>query len=164
MDIGYNDYGHFGKLTGEGICFVTRLMNQCRVRSAGRRPGSGKPEYPPGQLIHFTGEKAQGDCPSPLLRVVVWDPVNEREIVLLTSPQDFGATTIAAIYNDRYDRWQIQRFLNALKENLKVKKIEETSPNGLYSVYTLPACKQCTTTLDRVDRRKCERIRNQNIK
>ena len=37
-------------------------------------------------------------------RLVVWDADNEREIVLLTNLLEFGATTIAAIYKER---WQI---------------------------------------------------------
>jgi len=35
--------------------------------------------------------------------VVVWDPINEREIVLLTNLLHFGPTTIAAIYKDRWE-------------------------------------------------------------
>jgi IS4 transposase len=68
------------------------------------------------------------DCPSLLRRVVVWDPVNKREIVLLTNLQEFGATTIAAIYKDR---WEIERFFKALKQNLKVKTFVGTSENAL---------------------------------
>ncbi len=44
--------------------------------------------------------------------------MNEREIVLLTNLQEFGSTTIAAIYKDR---WEIELFFKALKQNLKVK-------------------------------------------
>jgi IS4 transposase len=39
-----------------------------------------------------------------LRRIVAWDAENEREIVLLTNLMEFGATTIAAIYKER---WQI---------------------------------------------------------
>jgi hypothetical protein len=53
------------------------------------------------ELIRFTGAKAVKDCPHLMRRVVVWDPINEREIVLLTNLLHFGATTIAAIYKDR---------------------------------------------------------------
>ena len=35
--------------------------------------------------------------------MVVWDPLNEREIVLLTNILHFGPTTIAAIYKDRWE-------------------------------------------------------------
>ena len=51
--------------------------------------------------------RLQKDCPCLLRRVVVWDAENEREIVLLTNLLAFGATTIAAIYKDR---WEIELF------------------------------------------------------
>ena len=62
-------------------------------------------------------------------KVVVWDKVNQQEIVLLTNHLDFGATTISAIYTDR---WQIELFFKALKQNLKVKTFVGTSENALY--------------------------------
>ena len=46
----------------------------------------------------------------------------------LTNHLDFGATTIASIYKDR---WQIELFFKALKQNLKVKTFVGTSPNAL---------------------------------
>jgi IS4 transposase len=79
-------------------------------------------------LIRFTGVQAQIDCPGPLRRIVVWDADNEREIVLLTNLLDFGATTIAAIYKER---WQIELFFKALKQNLTVKTFVGTSENAL---------------------------------
>jgi transposase len=80
------------------------------------------------QLIRFTGERAQKDCPCLLRRVVVWDSINEREIVLLSNLLAFGSTTIAAIYKDR---WEIELFFKALKQNLKVKSFVGTSENAL---------------------------------
>jgi hypothetical protein len=81
-----------------------------------------------GQLIRFTSEKAQKDCPCLLRRVVVWDAVNERQIVLLSDLLAFGATTIAAIYKNR---WEIELFFKALKQNLKVKSFVGPSENAL---------------------------------
>jgi len=80
------------------------------------------------ELIRFTGEQAVQDCPHLLRRVVVWDPIHEREIVLLTNARHFGPTTIAAIYKDR---WEIELFFKALKQNLKVKSFVGTSRNAL---------------------------------
>src|SRR5437016_10813178 len=55
-------------------------------------------------------------------------PINEREIVLLTNLLHFGPTTIAAIYKDR---WEIELFFKALKQNLRVKSFVGTSRNAL---------------------------------
>ena len=63
-----------------------------------------------------------------LRRVKVWDRANEREIVLLTNHLTLGATTIGAIYKDR---WEIELFFKALKQNLKVKTFVGTSRNAL---------------------------------
>ena len=80
------------------------------------------------QLIQLTGVQAQTDCPGPLRRVVVWDAENQREIVLLTNLFEFGPTTIAAIYKER---WKIELFFKALKQNLTVKTFVGTSENAL---------------------------------
>ena len=128
MDRGYNDYALFGKWTGQKIYFVTRLKDNAAYEVLEEGPVPQNRNIRSDQLIQFTGEKAQMDCPSPLRRVAVWDPVNEREIVLLTNLQEFGATTIAAIYKDR---WEIELFFKALKQNLKVKTFVGTSENAL---------------------------------
>ena len=46
------------------------------------------------------------------------DPDKHSTLVFLTNHLDFGATTIAAIYKDR---WQVELFFKALKQNLKIK-------------------------------------------
>ncbi|WP_254782013.1 transposase [Desulfoluna spongiiphila] len=47
---------------------------------------------------------------------------------LLTNHRTFGATTIAAIYKDR---WQIELFFKAIKQNLRIKTFVGTSENAL---------------------------------
>lgn len=51
-----------------------------------------------------------------------------RTLVLLTNHLKFGATTVAAIYKDR---WQIEIFFKAIKQNLKIKTFVGTSKNAL---------------------------------
>ena len=58
---------------------------------------------------------------------MVWDET-QHEIVLLSNHLDFGATTISAIYRDR---WQIELFFKALKQNLKIRSFVGTSENAL---------------------------------
>lgn len=128
MDRGYNDYALFGRWTERNIYFVTRLKDNAayRVLEEGSLPLNRN--ILSDQLIEFTGAKAQADCPFPLRRVVVYDVENEREIVLLTNLMEFGSTTIAAIYKDR---WEIELFFKALKQNLQVKSFVGTSENAL---------------------------------
>jgi hypothetical protein len=128
VDRGYNDYAQFGKWTAEEVYFVTRLKENAAYEVVEECVVPENRNIRSDQLIRFTGEKAQKDCPCLLRRVVVWDAVNEREIVLLTNLLAFGSTTIAAIYKDR---WEIELFFKALKQNLKVKSFVGTSENAL---------------------------------
>jgi len=128
MDRGYNDYALFGKWTAEEIYFVTRLKENAAYHVTAECAVPQNRNIRSDQLIRFAGDKAQNDCPAVLRRVVVWDAVNQREIVLLTNLLAFGSTTIAALYQDR---WEVELFFKALKQNLKVKSFVGTSENAL---------------------------------
>jgi hypothetical protein len=128
MDRGYNDYALFGTWTDQKIFFVTRLKDNAAYEVLEEGPVPANRDIRADQLIRFTGDKAQRDCPSLLRRVAVWDAVNQREIVLLSNLMEFGSTTIAAIYEDR---WEIELFFKALKQNLKLKSFVGTSENAL---------------------------------
>ena len=128
MDRGYSDNGLFGLWTERKIYFVTRLKDNAAYEILEEAAVPANRDIRSDQLIQFTADKARGDCPFPLRRVVVWDPVGEREIELLTNLMEFGATTVAAIYKDR---WEIELFFKALKQNLKVKSFVGTSENAL---------------------------------
>ena len=49
-------------------------------------------------------------------------------LVFLTNHLGLGASTIAAIYKDR---WQIELFFKAIKQNLKIKTFIGTSANAV---------------------------------
>jgi Domain of unknown function (DUF4372)/Transposase DDE domain len=128
IDRGYNDYALFGKWTAQEVFFVTRLKENAAYEVVESTMRPLPRNILADELIRFTGDKAIKDCPHLLRRVVVWDAVNQREIVLLTNLLHFGATTIAAIYKDR---WEIELFFKALKQNLKLKSFVGTSRNAL---------------------------------
>ena len=129
MDRGYNDYKLFAYWTANGIYFVTRQKENADYEVIEDRKLPKNRSILSDQLIRFTGYKAKKNCPHILRRVVVWDKDEEREIVLLTNHLDFDATTISAIYKER---WQIEIFFKALKQNLKVKTFVGTTENALY--------------------------------
>jgi Domain of unknown function (DUF4372)/Transposase DDE domain len=128
MDRGYSDYALFARWTEQKIFFVTRLKDNARYEVIGGAAVPANRNILRDDLIQFTADQAQKDCPFPLRRVVVWDTAGNREIVLLTNLLEFGSTTIAAIYKDR---WEIELFFKALKQNLKVKSFVGTSENAL---------------------------------
>ncbi len=49
-------------------------------------------------------------------------------LVFLTNHLSLGASTVAAIYKER---WQVELFFKALKQNLKIKTFVGTSPNAV---------------------------------
>jgi Transposase DDE domain/Domain of unknown function (DUF4372) len=128
IDRGYTDYGLFARWTAEEIYFVTRLKENAAYEVVEEFAIPRSRNILSDQLIRLTSIPAQRDCPCLLRRVGVWDAVKQREIVLLTNMIAFGATTIAAIYKDR---WEIELFFKALKQNLKVKSFVGTSENAL---------------------------------
>jgi Domain of unknown function (DUF4372)/Transposase DDE domain len=128
MDRGYNDYALFGKWTEQEVFFVTRLKENAAYEVVESAMGPLPRHILADELIGFTGPQAVKDCPRRLRRVVVWDAVNQRQIDLLTNLLHFGPVTIAAIYKDR---WEIELFFKALKQNLKVKSFVGTSRNAL---------------------------------
>ena len=128
VDRGYTDYALFGRWTKEGVYFVTRLKDNAIYEVVEEIQVPENRNIRSDQIIRRSSEQAQKDCPCLLRRVVVWDPEQEREIVLLTNQIAFGATTIAAIYQER---WEIELFFKALKQNLKVKTFVGTSENAL---------------------------------
>jgi hypothetical protein len=129
MDRGYNDYSLFAYWTENQIYFVTRLKDNADYSVVQELPVPSNRNILSDQLIQFNGHNARKKCPHTLRKVVVWDKEQNRQIVLLTNHLDFGPTTISAIYKDR---WQIELFFKALKQNLKVKTFVGTSENALY--------------------------------
>ncbi len=127
LDRGYVDYAWFGRLTTDEVFFVTRLKDNALYEVGERRR---VPERSPVRRegIRLTGVDAATKCPHLLRRVAVYDPENDDTLVFLTNHLTFGATTIAAIYKDR---WQIELFFKALKQNLKIKTFVGTSANAL---------------------------------
>jgi IS4 transposase len=62
-------------------------------------------------------------------RIEVWLDDKQQVLVLLTNLLHLSATTIAAIYKER---WQIELFFKALKQNLRIKTFVGTSANAVH--------------------------------
>lgn len=128
FDRAYNDYTLFSQWTESGVFFVTRQKENAIYEVIEDREVPKRRSILVDQIIRLTGPKAEEKCPHFLRRVVVYDKSNDREIVLLTNHLDFGSSTIAAIYKDR---WEIEIFFKTLKQHLKVKTFIGTSENAL---------------------------------
>jgi len=130
MDRAYNDYRLFASWSEQEIYFVTRMKSTASYSVFTEYSPPKNSNIISDEVIKLVGQGAEEKCRYLLRRVVVFDAENDREIVLLTNHLNFGATTISAIYKDR---WQIELFFKALKQNLKVKTFVGTSENALYT-------------------------------
>lgn len=128
MDRGYYDFTLFGRWTDEGVFFVTRTKDNMVYDVVESRDVPERGNVLVDEVIRLTGAKADEKCPHRLRRIVVWDAENDREIVLLTNIFHLAASTVAAVYKDR---WQIELFFKALKQNLKVKTFVGTTENAV---------------------------------
>ncbi|GER94756.1 transposase [hot springs metagenome] len=128
IDRGYVDYGLFAKWTEEGIYFVTRQKDNARFRVIRDNPIPERGKILRDSVIEFEGFYAKEDFPYQLRRIEVWDDTKGEVIVLLTNHLEFGPTTLAAIYKDR---WQIEVFFKTIKQNLKIKTFVGTTPNAV---------------------------------
>jgi hypothetical protein len=127
-DRGYNDYQLFGNWTRQGVYFVTRMKDNALYEVLEDKAVPQNRNILEDQVVRLTGVKAQSKCPSLLRRIEVYDPEKNIVFAFLTNNFKLGATTIAAIYKDR---WQIELFFKALKQNLKIKTFVGTSANAV---------------------------------
>jgi hypothetical protein len=128
IDRGFNDFGLFAKWCEKGVYFVTRQKTNTQYRVVSRQPVRKDQGICCDQRIRFTGPKVSKLCPYFIRRIRYRDPETGKDLVFLTNHMGFAPTTIARIYKDR---WQIELFFKALKQNLKIKTFVGTSPNAL---------------------------------
>ena len=128
IDRGYVDYELFERWCAEGVFFVTRLKANAYYLVAERRAVPVHGPILADELIVFQAFQAGRKVVHTYRRVEVWLPDKQEALVLLTNHLDFAATTIAAIYKDR---WQIELFFKAIKQNLKIKTFVGTSANAV---------------------------------
>ncbi len=130
MDRGYVDFAWFAQLTEAGVHFVTRLKDSTAYEVVDARPLPATGGVVADGLIALTSpQSAAKYAPElPLRRVEVVLPDGDG-LVFLTNHLGLGPTTIARIYKDR---WQIELFFKALKQNLRVKTFVGTSANALH--------------------------------
>ena len=127
-DRAYNDYRLFGRWTSQKVYFVTKLKENAPYEVIGEREVPQNRNILKDQLIQFTDPASRERCPYPLRLIQVYDPDKNEVYFFLTNHMDWGATTIAAIYKDR---WQIEIFFKYLKQYLKIKTFVGTSPNAV---------------------------------
>lgn len=127
FDRGYVDYQWFVELTRQKVWFVTRLKEGAACEVVEARPVPEQGQVLRDEVIYFPS-LAEPSEEYFFRRVEIWDPEKKESMVFLTNHRSFGPTTIGRIYQDR---WQVELFFKALKQNLKIKTFVGTSAHAV---------------------------------
>jgi hypothetical protein len=128
VDRGYLDYGLYARWTERGVWFVTRQRRNADYRVVERRSVPGRGSVVADEIIEMASDYGRARCPYRLRRIVFQDATRDEPLVFLTNHMGFAASTIAQVYKDR---WQIELFFKALKQNLRIKTFVGTSSNAV---------------------------------
>jgi hypothetical protein len=126
FDRGYNDLTWFCSLTEQRVFFVTRLKKNTLYSVIEERTVPQRSGVTRDAVIRLENRRLNAD--SPLFRLVEYRAGDGKMYTFLTNHLKFGSTTIAAIY---HQRWEIELFFKALKQNLRIKTFVGTSANAL---------------------------------
>jgi len=127
FDRGYIDYQWFVELTRQGVYWVTRLKDNADYLVVERRPVPAGGKVLADEVISFYGLPGEGREYF-FRRVEIYDAEQQRRLVFLSNHLQFGPTTVAAIYTER---WQVELFFKALKQLCKIKTFVGTSANAV---------------------------------
>ena len=130
FDRGYTDYEWFRELTQKRVWFVTRMKDNAdygvlEERALPAHPGGFRRDE---VIFLYKLEKEPVPAECYLRRIEYWDEKQERLLVFLTNNMRLAASTIAAVYKDR---WQIELLFKALKQSLRIKTFVGTTANAL---------------------------------
>lgn len=126
MDRGYEDHDWWRKLDADGVSFVSRLKDSTSYVIVAERPKPADPILR-DEVIILASDKGQ-EKPLRLRRIEVWLDDKQDTIVFVTNHLTLAASTIGAIYRDR---WKIELFFKAIKQSLRIKSFIGTSENAV---------------------------------
>jgi hypothetical protein len=129
FDKGYADYAWWRRLDRQGVFFLSRLRNDAKYRVERQH------ETPPTHVhilkdedIVLEGWRQLGKEGLRLRRIEVWLEDKQEILVLVTNHSRLAASTIAAVYRDR---WRIEIFFKSIKQLLKLKTFVGTSEKAV---------------------------------
>ena len=127
FDRGYTDYSWFADLSRQGVYFVTRMKDNADYIVVEERELPHRKGLLRDQVIGFYQQARDGEeCY--FRRIEFYDEQQDRVLVFLTNHLTLAAATVAEVYKQR---WQIELFFKALKQNLRLKTFVGTSANAL---------------------------------
>ncbi len=127
IDRGYQDYNWWLELSRRKVSFVTRLKDNAEYGIVEQRDVDRDHEILRDEIVVLN--KLQDAGPVALMRrIEVWIEEKQESMVFFTNNLKLAATTIAAIYKER---WQVELFFKALKQSLRIKTFVGTSANAV---------------------------------
>lgn len=127
FDRGYEDHTWWRRLTDGGVSFVSRLKDSTAYTIMEERPVLAGSGILRDEVMVLDSDK-HPDEPMRLRRIEVWLEDKQDTIVFVTNHLKLAASTIAAVYRDR---WQIELFFKAIKQSLRIKTFIGTSENAV---------------------------------
>lgn len=128
FDRGYNDYLWFTELTLFNVGFVTRMKESSLYEVIESRTPRGEGVVR-DKIITIKTKQPEVDAQPVRFRRIEFVDAEGKEYVFLTNRLDLAAVTIAEIY---HQRWKIELFFKAIKQNLRIKTFVGTSENALH--------------------------------
>jgi DDE family transposase/uncharacterized protein DUF4372 len=127
IDRGYQDFAWWLELSRRKVFFVTRLKDNAEYGIVEQRTADPDRGILRDEVVVLT--KLQEAGPAALMRrLEVWIEEKQESMVFFTNHLKLAASTIAAIYKDR---WQVELFFKALKQSLRIKTFVGTSANAV---------------------------------
>ncbi len=124
FDRGFNNYQYYKKICTDGVVFVTRLKTNAVYQvTKNRRVHDNSTILSDEEIVI-----AKVSSKITLRKIVSFDPETQKEITLLTNQLKWSPVTVSRVYKDR---WQIELFFKAIKQNLKIKRFYGNSKNAV---------------------------------
>ncbi len=127
FDRGYTDYVWWLSLTRQKVHFVTRLKDSAEYGVMEQWAVPEECDILRDEVIVLCAQQEIGPQ-ARLRRIEVWVEEKHESMVFVTNNFKLAASTIAAIYKER---WAIELFFKALKQGLKIKTFVGTTENAV---------------------------------
>ena len=128
VDRGYVDFAWLWSVHQTGAFFVTRLKKSLNWTRVVSHPVDKSIGLRCDQEVLLSSLRLKNLYPNRLRRISFRDETQNRTLVFLTNNFTLPSETIATLYKAR---WEIELFFKWIKQNLRVKTFNGTSPNAV---------------------------------
>ena len=128
FDKGYVDYQWYANLSAQNVGFVTRFRPKSVYQVIQQHPVLESKGILKDETIQLNSAHALKRKAPVLRRIEYRDQQSGKHFSFLSNNFHLAASTIAAIYKDR---WKVELFFKAIKQNLKLKAFLGRSRNAI---------------------------------